>query len=120
MARVVAGGIALAGTPFAALLLSRGFYGGPSFNGIVAAILLSAPGWFAYFALIWTAIGKRLPGDPFTTWIPCILVHATWFMLSLIGGGGWVSACAALAVFGGIAALFIEIMQTWVGPARLR
>jgi hypothetical protein len=78
-ARLLAGAIALGGTPFAL------FFAGSALEiGLPAGLLqflIFSPGWFAYFALIRAAFGRRTIGDPFATWVPCILVNAFWLMM---------------------------------------
>jgi hypothetical protein len=81
-ARLIAGAIALGGTPLALLLGVTSFLAENPAKGLIFQLLLS-PGYFAYIALICTALGKRFSGDPFTTWIPTILVNGFW--LALLG-----------------------------------
>ncbi|HVU87724.1 MAG TPA: hypothetical protein VHD36_10415 [Pirellulales bacterium] len=69
--RILAALIAAAGTPYAIVILVSTFVN-------PAIPLLFAPGWFVYVALIWTAFGWRLRGDPFTTWISCMIVNGFW------------------------------------------
>jgi hypothetical protein len=115
MARILAGAIALGGTSEVITILTAIV---AVDGGIILAILL-LPGWFAYFALIWTAIGRRLPGDPFTTWIPCILINGFWllgfaahtdFHLSTKAFAYiYIRTYVLAAVLGGIAGLILEL-----------
>lgn len=78
-ARFIAGAIALGGLPEALPLVAAPFeIGFP--RGLLVNLFFS-PGWFAFFALVWAAAGKMLPGDPFTTWLPCLLVNGFWLLM---------------------------------------
>jgi hypothetical protein len=77
-ARLIAGAIALGGTPEAFLLAAWPFEIG--FPRGLLVYLVFSPGWFAFLALVVAAMGKQLPGDPFTTWIPCLLVNGSWLV----------------------------------------
>ena len=128
-ARLIAGALALGGTPFALI-----FAGGSISAGILEGLtlfLVFAPGWFAYFALIWTASGMRVPGDPFVTWIPCVLVNGFWFALfwpytdfqsSPDMPGFWIYWLVRIyivaAIVGGIAGLTIELVQIHAADQR--
>lgn len=70
-AQTIAVVIAAGGTPYALGIIFAAFA-----NPVIP--LLFAPGWFAYLALIQTALGGRFRGDPFTTWLSCILVNGFW------------------------------------------
>ncbi len=74
-ARWIAGVLAAGGTYFAPPALLFTLLSVFSFSGLAPVFLL---GWFAFFALISAALGKRLPGDPWTTWLPCGLINAWW------------------------------------------
>jgi hypothetical protein len=78
-ARWIAWAIALGGLPWAIdvarLTCSCGVFG-----GLLLFIDFSG-GWFGYFVLFWTAAGRWLPVAPYTTWLPCIIVHGFWVAL---------------------------------------
>jgi len=89
------------------------------FKGLLFFLILS-PGWFAYFALIWAAIGRRLPGDPFTTWFPCVVINWLWFFLIVLDTDYanleskaysyiWVRIYIVTAVIGGIIGFIVEL-----------
>ncbi len=122
VARFIAGVIALGGTPEAVIL--GGFLLGAE-HWLLGLLFLS-PGWFAYFALIWAAAGKRLPGEPFATWMPCILVNGFWLMA--LGADTdfngqkafayfYVRAYVLAAVLGGIVGLIVELRRPPDSPS---
>ena len=76
-ARLIAGAIAVGGTPIAVALAGWAF----QIEHPFLMLLFFSPGWFAYFALIVAAAGKSMPGDPLTTWLPCILVNGVWLLI---------------------------------------
>jgi hypothetical protein len=80
IARFIAGLIALGGTPYAILLGLMTLAAGPMAPWV---FLVFSPGWFAWFAMIWAALGRRLPGDPVTTWLPGVLVNGFWCCVML-------------------------------------
>lgn len=73
-ARAVAIGLAVAGFPLGIVLADRSFRELPPAD----ALLVLLPLGLAYLPVLWSAIGKRLWGDPFTTWIPWIAVDVLW------------------------------------------
>jgi hypothetical protein len=115
ISRIIAAVIAAGGTPFALLLTVVAFEA-------PMTLLTLSPGWFAYFALIWAAIGRRQPGDPFTTWLPCIFVNSFW-------AWGWsanfkfapgdsplryyLHLYVWAAVLGGVAGLILDLIERW-------
>jgi hypothetical protein len=116
-ARAIAGAIAAGGSPEALLLVGWAF----EIEHPFIMLLFFSPGWFAYFALILAACGKKLPGDPFTTWLPCILVNGFW-LLMLGVDTDWTTENKAIsywlvrayvfaAVAGGVAGLIIELRR---------
>jgi len=121
-ARILAGAIALGGTPEAILIGGLTLPALLSFEpSRIFVCCLFLPGWFAYFALILAAAGKKLIGDPATTWLPCIFVNGFW-LLVLGAETDWTSENKAFvywyvrgyvlaAVIGGIAGLAIEASQ---------
>jgi hypothetical protein len=95
VARFIAGALALGGAPEAFLLAAWPFeIGFP--RGLLVWIFFS-PGWIAFLVLLWAAVGKTLPGDPFTTWIPCLLVNGFWLLV--LGADTDFTSPKALAYF---------------------
>ncbi|HZZ74162.1 MAG TPA: hypothetical protein VFE24_18130 [Pirellulales bacterium] len=113
-ARFIAGAIALGGVPFAIVLVGLSLECG--FPSGLLVYLLFLPGWFAFFVLIWAALNRKLPGDPFTTWIPCFLVNGFW--LFNLGIDNLVSAYAATAVIASAIGLLIEMQARQPCDAR--
>jgi hypothetical protein len=117
VARLIAGAIALGGLPtallFARLTCSAGFW-----DGLLIFIDFSG-GWFGYFALFWTAAGRWLPVAPYTTWLPCIIVHGFWVAvimpavtfdpLTFQHVYSWAFPIAGL--IGGVVGLLVELRQ---------
>jgi hypothetical protein len=112
-ARIIAGALAIGGAPIAVLLIYATLT-----DGNPLPLIVFSPGWFAFFALAWAAAGKRLAGDPLTTWIPCILVNSFWvwgFNLDFkfdpqdSVGRYYVSAYAWAAVLLGVMGLILEL-----------
>jgi hypothetical protein len=112
-ARGIAGLIALLGTQFAALVAALGVESVG--RGAFFRWLLLFGGWlFPYFALIWAAAGKRLPGDPFTTWVPCILANGLWLAVSV--ADGTISIGAIYAVWAACSAVFALALELRHNP----
>jgi hypothetical protein len=110
-ARGIAGLIALLGTPFAVIAAGLGVES-DGLAVLLRWLLLFSPGWFAYFALIWAAAGKRLPGDPFTTWVPCVLVNGIWLAIFVADRTiNLVAIYAVWAVCSAVFALAVELMH---------
>jgi hypothetical protein len=73
-ARVIAVGLAIGGLPLGVVLTYRALLALPPTD----AFLVLLPMGLVYPAVAWSAAGKRLWGDPFTTWIPWITVDVLW------------------------------------------
>lgn len=122
-ARVLAGAIALGGTPFALFFAGSALETGLPWG--LLQFLFFSPGWFAYFALIRAALGRRFFGDPYTTWLPCILVNVLWLWVllpaknfedSLSFFDLYIRGYAMCAVICGVIGLVLELNHRTGGP----
>jgi hypothetical protein len=73
-ARVIAVGLAIGALPLGVVLTYGALLALPPTD----AFLVLLPMGLVYAAVAWSAAGKRLWGDPFTTWIPWIAVDVLW------------------------------------------
>jgi hypothetical protein len=112
-ARIIAGLLAITGAPLAADLIYE------ASSGLrLTAFMVLALFALAYLALVLTALGMRVVGHPFTTWIFCIAAGIC--LLGLLNPwrgfypatvfGTYVNAYIWAVILGGALALFFEIM----------
>jgi hypothetical protein len=112
-ARIIAGILAVTGTPLAADLIYEAFGGLRPTVFIVLALCA-----LAYLSMILTALGWGVVGHPFSTWIFCIAAGICLLgLLNPWGGfypatafGRYVCAYISAAIFGGALALLFEII----------